>query len=246
MATRATERDVRILAKCAVCRWLTTAQIQRAYFHGATLNAVQKRLRKLDDAGYLRSRREHPTAEAVHTVGPKGKPLVEERGIEVVLGDDVPGQLAHLLGVNEIRIAVETSSVPVAWFFSYWQLGNLGWRHPVIPDAMFAVKAPARRVFLCEYDRGTETLGKLMQKLQSYDQGVAGFPFQAVLIVTEVPRRLDLLAQEMRKKELTIEVLATAVGEIKESSSFFEATCTELPGGTRRTIFEPSRDRSET
>src|SRR5260370_9213299 len=108
MNARLTDRDLRMLVKCAICRWLTTGQIQRLYFPKATLNAVQKRLRKLSDAGYLRSYREHPTAEAVHALGPKGKPLVEEKGIEAGVSSEVPQQPEHLLGVNEIRIAVET------------------------------------------------------------------------------------------------------------------------------------------
>src|SRR2546425_4243188 len=124
-AVRLTDRDLRMLVKLAVCRWLATTQIQRLYFPEATLNAVQKRLRKLSDAGYLRSYREHPTSEAIHAVGPKGKPLVEEKGIEVALGADVPKQFDHMLGVNEVRIAVETSGVRVAWFFAYWQLGDV-------------------------------------------------------------------------------------------------------------------------
>src|SRR5207302_5499880 len=115
MRARLTDRDVRMLAKCAICRWLTTAQLKQLYFPDATLNAVQKRLRKLSDAGYLRSYREHPTAEAIHAVGPKGKPLVEEKGIEAALSAEVPQQLEHLLGVNEIRITVETSAVQVAY-----------------------------------------------------------------------------------------------------------------------------------
>src|SRR5439155_23914904 len=107
MMVRLTERDRRMLAKCAVCRWLTTEQVKRLYFPEATLNAVQKRLRKLSEAGYLRSYREHPTAEAIHALGPKGKPLVEGKGIEVAGGSEVPRQVEHMLGVNEIRIAVE-------------------------------------------------------------------------------------------------------------------------------------------
>ncbi len=51
MNARITERDVRLLAKLGVCRWLTTTQVKRLYFPEATLNAVQKRLRKLSDAG---------------------------------------------------------------------------------------------------------------------------------------------------------------------------------------------------
>src|SRR5438094_6444819 len=158
MTVRLTERDRRMLVKCAVCRWLTTDQVKRLYFPEATLNAVQKRLRKLSEAGYLRSHQEHPTAEAIHAVGPKGKPLVEEKGIEVAVGGEVPRQVEHMLGVNEIRIAVETGRANVAYFFSYWQLANLGWAHAVIPDAVFAVRSPERRTFLVEFDRSTEAL----------------------------------------------------------------------------------------
>src|SRR6266404_5657621 len=102
MNARLTDRDLRMLVKCAICRWLTTGQIQRLYFAKASLNAVQKRLRKLSDAGYLRSYQEHPTAEAIHTIGPKGRDLVEEKGVAAAVPADVPQQLEHLLGVNEI------------------------------------------------------------------------------------------------------------------------------------------------
>src|SRR6266566_2907656 len=208
MMIRLTERDRRMLMKCAVCRWLTTDQIRRVYFPEASLNAVQKRLRKLSEAGYLRSHQEHPTAEAIHAIGPKGKPLVEEEGVEVAVGADVPRQVEHMLGVNEIRIAVETSGANVAYFFAYWQLANLGWAHPAIPDAVFAVRTPELRTFLVEYDRSTETLDKLFRKLGSYDQGLAEFHFEAVVIVTERTRRLDLLGRELRRKNLSLLVLA--------------------------------------
>src|SRR5438093_10766375 len=132
MTLRITDRDVRLLVKCAVCRWLTTDQLKRLYFPEATLNAVQKRLRKLSEAGYLRSYREHPTAEAIHAVGPKGKPLVEEKGVEVAGGGEIPRQVEHMQGVNEIRIAVETSGRKIVYFFAYWQLGSLGWAQSVL------------------------------------------------------------------------------------------------------------------
>src|SRR5438445_3079312 len=245
MNARLTDRDLRLLVKCGICRWLTTGQIQRLYFPKATLNAVQKRLRKLSDAGYLRSYREHPTAEAVHTAGPKGKPLVEQKGIEITLTADVPKQLDHMLGVNEVRIAVETSSARVAWFFAYWQLGDLGWTYPVIPDAIFAIRGEeGRRRCLVEYDRSTETLEKLLQKLRWYDKGLAAFPFEAVLIVTERTRRLDLLSRELRRKGLSVTVLASALEEVKEAR-FFETAFVELPSGGRRRVLEPPREEAE-
>jgi hypothetical protein len=238
-----TERDRRMLVKCAVCRWLTTDQLKRLYFPEATLNAVQKRLRKLAEAGYLRSHQEHPTAEAIHAVGPKGRPLVQEKGVEAAIGGEVPRQVEHmLLGVNEIRIAVETSGMKIVYFFAYWQLANLGWAHSVIPDAVFAVRTPELRTFLVEYDRSTETLDKLFRKLGVYDQGLAEFPFEAVLILTERTRRLDLLGRELRRKNLSLPVLVSNLGDVL-SSGFFESAFVGLPGGERRKILEtPDED----
>jgi len=224
-----------MLVKCAICRWLTTGQIQRLYFPKATLNAVQKRLRKLSDAGYLRSYREHPTAEAVHALGPKGKPLVEEKGIEAAVSAEVPQQVEHLLGVNEIRIAVETSAVQVAYFFAYWQLSDTGWSHAVIPDAVFAVRTPERHTFVIEYDRSTETLAKLLQKLRSYDRGLTGFPFEAVLIVTERTRRVELLSREVRRANLSLSILASNLADLNQVN-FFESEFVDLADSTKRKV----------
>src|SRR5229473_24270 len=235
MNARLTDRDLGLLVKCAICRWLTTGQIQRLYFPKATLNALQKRLRKLSDAGYLRSYREHPTAEAVHALGPKGKSLVEEKGVEAAVSAAVPQQLEHLLGVNEIRIAVETSAVQVAYFFAYWQLSDTGWSHGVIPDAVFAVRSPERHTFVIEYDRSTETLTKLLQKLRSYDRGLTGFPFEAVLIVTERTRRVELLSREVRRANMSLSVLAASLADLNQAN-FFESEFVDLADSTKRKV----------
>jgi hypothetical protein len=237
MTVRLTDRDVRMLAKCALCRWLTTDQLRRLYFPKATLNAVQKRLRKLADTGYLRSYREHPTAESIHAVGPKGKPLVEEQGVEVVAGMDVPGQAEHLLGVNELRIAVEQGPVAVAFCFAYWELPDVGWRYPAIPDVVFAVRSPERRAFVAEFDRMTETLGGLVEKLRRYGEGLGGFPFEAVLVVTEEGRRFDVLAREMGRREVAVPVLVSGLKDIS-AGGLFQTVFTEVPGGRQRKILE--------
>jgi Replication-relaxation len=239
MNVRLTDRDRRMLAKCAVCRWLTTDALRRLYFPEATLNAVQKRLRKLAEAGYLWSYREHPTAEAIHALGPEGKPIVEEKGIEVALQGEVPKQVEHLLGVNEVRIAVETGSVPVVYFFSAAELRGVGWTHAVIPDAVFAVQASERRTFFVEYDRSTETLEKLVQKLLWYGRGIDGFPFEAVLVITERTRRLDVLARELRRKDVSVTGLASTVEEIREGG-FFEVPFVDLLCGEKRPVLEAS------
>lgn len=237
MTLHITERDRRMLSKCAVCRWLTTDSLRRLYFPGVTLNAVQKRLRKLAEAGYLRSYREHPTAESIHALGPKGKLLVEERGIEASLPREVPRQLEHLLGVNEIRIAIETGGVEVLFFFSAQELGGVGWIYPVIPDAVFAVRE-GRRTFLVEYDRSTETLEKLLDKLIWYGQGLTELVMEAVLVITERTRRLEVLTRQLRKKNLSVTALASSMAEIREAN-FFEIAFVDLLRGEKRRVLEP-------
>src|SRR6267154_1465468 len=78
---RSTERDKKLIVKCGLCRWLTTTQIHRLYFPRATLNAVQKRLRKLTETGYLRTHREGVFSEALHAPGPQGKVILEEMNL---------------------------------------------------------------------------------------------------------------------------------------------------------------------
>src|SRR5206468_515390 len=161
-----------------------------------------------------------------------------EKGVEVTACGEVPRQVDHMLGVNEIRIAVETSGMKVAYFFAYWQLANLGWAHAAIPDAVFAVRTPELQTFLVEYDRSTETLDKLSRKLGSYDQGLADFPFEAVLILTERTRRLDLLSRELRRRNLSLRVFASTLADAL-AAGFFEADFVMLPGGGRRKILAP-------
>jgi len=234
---RLMERDKALIAKCGICRWLSTSQIQRLYFPRATLNAVQKRLRKLSDEGFLRSYRENLLSEAIHAVGPKGKAIVSDRGVEALGAAEVPRQFEHLKGLNEMRIAVEMGGIEVSYFFACWQLANLGWNHPVIPDAIFAVRVPERRSFAAEYDRLTEGFEVLGKKLASYSAGIPGFSFEAVVIVTERDRRLDLLAREVRKRSVACRVLAGTV-EALQATNFFDFRFRELPHGGEHKILE--------
>jgi len=240
---RLTLRDKALLVKCSVCRWLTTTQIQRLYFPSATLNAVQKRLRKLSDAGYLRSYRENLIAEALHTVGPKGQAVFLEKGIEFVTGSDVPRQVEHLVGINDIRISVETGTVSIPFFFAHWQLSNLGWKHAVIPDAIFAVKDPLRRTFLVEYDRGTEPLGILLKKLGAYEE-LTGFPFEAVLIVTEQIRQRDLFSRKVRDGNLVVPVFMSHIDEIREVG-IFRSDFSDVASQRRTTLTQLHEVRHE-
>jgi hypothetical protein len=214
MTARLTERDRKLLVKCALCRWLTTSQLQHLYFPGATVNAVQKRLRKLADAGYLRAHREYPTAEIIHALGPKGRPVVEETGITAALTGEAPKQVEHLIGINEVRMAVETGGIEVRYFFAHWQLADVGWTHAVIPDAVFALRGTGTGNLVLEYDRGTEPLEVLVRKLEIYDAGIEGFPIDAAILVTETDRRIGLLGRAIKDRGLILTVLAASREEL--------------------------------
>jgi hypothetical protein len=240
MTVKLTERDRKLLAKCALSRWLTTTQLARLYFPTASVNAVQKRLRKLADAGYLRTHREHPTAEIIHALGPKGKPLVEELGIAASLPGEVPKQVEHLIGINEVRVAVETGGAGVRYFFAHWQLADLGWTAAVIPDAVFAFTGEGRENLVLEYDRGTEPLGVLVRKLEFYDAGIEGFPIAIAVLVTETGRRTDLLGDAMRDRALRLKVLAAPLEEVSRAGT--DAVYVNVATGTRVPLIikEPS------
>jgi hypothetical protein len=214
MTVRLTSRDAALLSKCVLCRSLTTAQIGRLFFPNATANAVQKRLRKLTEAGYLRSMREHRMADALHAIGPKAKPVIEGRGLEPCSTSDFPRQAEHLVGVNDLRIAVEMSPAEVGYFFAYWQLGSAGWMHPVIPDAVFAFGRSKRRSFLAEYDRGTEPTRTLGAKLKAYADGLPGFAYEAVVIVIEGARRLEAVAAALRRYSPSLRVLLVTAEDV--------------------------------
>jgi hypothetical protein len=235
MTVKLTERDRQLVAKCAICRWLTTTQLKRLYFPTASLSAVQKRLRKLADAGYMRSHREHPTSEIIHAVGPKGKPLAEEAGCKVVMAAEVPKQIEHLVGINEVRIAAETCGIEVRYFFAHWQLADLGWTEPVIPDAVFAFRHGENKMLALEYDRGTETLEVLLRKLAFYENGIQGCPLGAIVIATETDRRIDVLARAMKERALSQRVLSIPLMEI--STDFAAARFFNLATGKHEPLF---------
>jgi hypothetical protein len=211
---RLSERDVRVVSKCAVSKWLTTGQLARLFFPTVTRDAVSKSLRRLAEAGYLAVHREHQMSEALHGLGPKGKALLEAKGMTVEATRQPPRQIEHMVGINDLRVAVEAGPLQVAYFFASWELPGLGWVHPVIPDAVVGLRLPERRTFLMEYDRGTETLPTLVRKLRAYESGLSGIPFRALLLVTDTDSRLGTLARHVRKEGFLRRILGCVRGEL--------------------------------
>jgi hypothetical protein len=146
--------------------------------------------------------------------------------------------------VNDIRIAVESSPVPVAYFFAHWQVGGLGWPHTVIPDAVFGLLAPHRRNFAVEYDRGTESVGILAAKFRTYQEGLPGFPFDAVVIITERDRRMDVLGRELRKRNISLPVLTATLAELS-TSTMVDCSFLDLRNGGRRKLADPLQESTD-
>jgi Replication-relaxation len=203
---RVTDRDRRVILKLASARWLTTTQIATICFAGLTPEMARRRLRLLRDERYVRSVQSNAMAEALHTLGARGPELLgKERAEHVRLERALPKNLSHLIGINQIRNAVERSAqvdgVTLRFFFASWQLQAQGWKLPVIPDAACRVECGERTATaVFEYDRGQERPSYLLQtKFARYREDLSGFPFSRVVIVTETAELRDRLQAYLGK-----------------------------------------------
>jgi hypothetical protein len=131
--------------------------------------------------------------EALFTLGREGVRVLEKSGSKAIqLERRPPTQLDHFLAVNTIRIAAELCG-SLSYFFAYWELPALGWRHVLIPDAVFAL---GDRTFAVEFDRGVEGVRFFMRtKIAVYRCGLPGFAFAAVLVVVDREARMESLAR---------------------------------------------------
>ena len=222
MGITLTSRDNRLLVKCAVARWLTTGQIRQLFFPGLTTPEVaRRRLRLLTCHGYLQTIRPHQSAEALFALGPAGRTALQGRGLEFNLERTLPKQLEHLVGINDIRVLVERCGLRVRYFMAAWELPSVGWRSPLIPDAVFEIHGKRSVVFLFEYDRGTMAAERLRQKIRAYQHDLEAFPFDAVLIVCDAPQRLSLLHRHLAKHVLPERrFLGTCLSDIRNMGIF--------------------------
>jgi len=148
-----------------------------------------------------------------------------------------PRQVEHLVGINDVRVAVEVKPQQVAYFFACWELPALGWVHPVIPDALLGLRLPERRTFFLEYDRATETLPTLLGKLRGYDSGLSGIPFRALLLVADTAARLETLGRHVRKEGFLRRILGCVRSEL--SAAGIDAPSPGPSSHRSRQIFAP-------
>jgi hypothetical protein len=132
---------------------------------------------------------------ALFTLGAEAKRVLEVDEVQPIsLERRIPVQLSHLLGVNDIRLAAETAP-SLSWFFAYWELAAINWKHKIIPDALAAF---GNHVVAIEFDRGVEGLQFFNRtKMAVYSRGLAGFAFAGVVVVADREARTRALARSI-------------------------------------------------
>lgn len=184
LAGRLTERDRVICRLVFEHRVLTTPQVADVAFR--SLRKAQERLSVLNALAVVdrfRLRSWSGTSPYHLTLGPAGAAVIAaERGVTVAdLGwhkDTATAlstnrQLAHLVGCNGIfcsllHTARTRSDCALDEWWSARRCAGV-WGEIVRPDAYAVwVEAGVRVPFCLEYDTGTETLGRLAQKLDGY------------------------------------------------------------------------------
>ena len=218
---RLTPRCMDMLKLLSAARWLRTRQLRRRFFAGCSVNAAQKRLRALAAGNFVRRLQPNRMEDALFTLGPEGKRVLERGGLsDLVLHRQVPKQLEHFSGVNDIRIAAELS-FDLNYFFAYWELASIGWKQPIIPDAVFGVESKNIAV---EFDRGNENVRFFAQKLKLYERGFHDFPLDRILVVTDRKARIEAFAKAV--SSIGLKMLFTTI-DVVQQQMLSEPICFE-------------------
>jgi hypothetical protein len=219
--TKLTSRDRKILRTIAACQVLDTSQVHRWHFGNVSLNMAQKRLRKLVEAGYLDSLETKVCTDNLLILGREGQRQLQQHGWNVELKKEIPKDLAHHMGVVDIRIAIERGlehmpGLQLRYFYAYWELGRFAWSYPVIPDAIFSVRNAYTAQAALEFDRKTETLGVFAQKLLQYRLLLHRHPVSTIIVVGEKAKDVERLQQGLEQVGSRIPLLIVALEELKE------------------------------
>jgi len=198
-----TERDHWLLDAAGRLRFLTTGQAIRLGF-AQSRSAVNKRLRSLFDAGYLRTWVRCLETENVYSLTPAGRSVLAKRstGPQLHIPRGLDRDLEHTLAINDVRIALATTltrlDADLAGWQSDWDLRpHRSGR--VVPDARFSVRwsSGTESLFSLEVDHNTKSTTALLRKLLAYragtyhGNGLDGLPTNTILIVVGDQAWLD-------------------------------------------------------
>jgi hypothetical protein len=137
----------------------------------------------------------------------------------------MPRNLDHFLGINDIRVAIVTwarlKEFALGFFYASWELQQLDWSAPVIPDAAchFA-RAGVDRTVLFEYDRGNEPPNYVARtKFHAYAGGLPGFGAYRVVVIVETEARQDQLCRYARGHSCIGQVMVAVREELLGAES---------------------------
>jgi len=196
-----TSRDRNILRMIRKCRVLTTDQVSDLFF--SNVNTAQHRLTILYELQLLQRFRihtnRHSTTQYHYVLDQLGAMFVgaeddDEKdpdkmrwntGIALALGRSQ--RLAHTVGTNGFFVALthtarRNKNCRLAQWWPEWKCAA-EWGEVVRPDGYGVwVEDRVRLPFLLEYDRGTETLERLGEKLKGYDILARAAGYQTVVL----------------------------------------------------------------
>ena len=195
-----TERDRAVVREVARFGVMSRNQLMRLKFFSSKTRA-NDRLKRLVDEGYLAARRQPIPVGGPRFVYLPGRLLADGREARKRFADVSDLFLTHQLGLVDIRLAFEQHSRLVRWLSEKDLAGlSLG----LVPDAYleYEVGTLTYCAFV-EYDRGTETHGRIERKVRAYlDLAQSGRfertfrrRFFRVFVVTDSDGRLTTLAQ---------------------------------------------------
>ncbi len=195
-----TTRDLKLFEALVNARWLSTSQIQRRFFRTASLNAVNKRMRRLASGDLLRCVRPGLTEQCYFRLTSKSAERLRDN-----IGSDLetipnrfPKQIRHFEAINDVRLWFQDQfRDSLAGFWAEWEIKSLD-RGPVVPDGVALVRvASGLRRLAIEVDLATENLQFLVKKMTTYEAmaSTGELPFEAVVVTASGwPRTRSLIS----------------------------------------------------
>ena len=223
-----TDRDHQIISLLAQHQALTTEQITRVAFDSPitathrlallTRRGVLARFRRCQRPGSQSWRYTLGTLGAMMHAAEHGQPIPRaSRVAERILALAQSPRLEHLLGINDFFTALigharqHDGCALGAWWSERQTARTVG--EIVRPDGYGEWTEHERTVgFFLEYDTGTETLGRLVDKLDAYRQlADAGVHRPVLFVLPGVVRQNNLHAEISRHphRELVVATVAT-------------------------------------
>jgi hypothetical protein len=194
-----TDRDRNLLSEVARLGLVTREHLVRLGFFSSKTRA-NERLKRLVAEGLLVSRVQPLVAGGPRLVYAVGPALEASRARRRKLQETSPLFLDHELGLVDIRLAFERHTHVMRWLTAADLADH---RLGLLPDAFVEYEAETLRyAAFIEYDRGTESQGRIERKVRGYlDLALSGRfertfhrRFFRALFVTDSDRRLREIA----------------------------------------------------